>query len=106
MLDLKKKISFFLTSNLNKTKKNNDLFIANWSLSETPINFRKNFLKIITSSKYILICFQEKFESIDNLKYFNSLKLKLSKKFDIKIKKNKFYKGNIFNQTKSLFFFR
>lgn len=100
----KKKNKFFLTSNLNKTKKNNDLFIANWSLSETPINFRKKFFKIIASSKYILICFQEKFENIDNLKYFNSLKSKLSKKFDIKIKKNKFYKGNIFFKQNHYFF--
>ncbi len=92
----KKKNKFFLTSNFNKIQKNNDLFIANWSLSETPISFRKKFFNIIASSKYILICFQEKFENIDNLKFFNSLKIKLSKKFEIKIEKNKFYKGNIF----------
>ncbi len=100
----KKKNKFFLTSNINKIQKNNDLFIANWSLSETPINFRNKFFDIIASSKYILICFQEKFENIDNLKYFNSLKLKLSKKFYIKIKKNKFYKGNIFFKQNHYFF--
>ena len=65
---------FYLTSNLKKSRNNNDLFIANWSLSETPINYRNKFFKVISSSKYILICFQENFENIDNLKYFNLLK--------------------------------
>ena len=91
---------FFLNSNLKSSKEKNDLFIANWSLSETPIQFRNKFFFKITKSKYILICFQEKFENIDNLKYFNDLKKKLKKKFDIKIIKNRFYKGNfVFKQN-------
>ena len=100
----KKKNKFYLTSNINKNIKDCDLFIANWSLSETPINFRRKFIKIISSSKYILICFQEKFEDVNNLKYFNSLKLKLSKKYNIIIEKNKFYKGNIFFKQNHYFF--
>ena len=99
-----KKNKFYLTSNVNENIKNYDLFIANWSLSETPIDFRQKFIKIISSSKYILICFQEKFENIDNLKYFNSLKLKLAKKYNIIIEKNKFYKGNIFFKQNHYFF--
>ena len=93
-----------LTSNLKKSRNNNDLFIANWSLSETPINHRNKFFKVISSSKYILICFQENFENIDNLKYFNMLKKKLSNKFKIIIKKNRFYKGNIFYKQNHYFF--
>ena len=99
-----KKNKYFLISDMNKNIKNNDLFIANWSLSETPIRFRNKFIKNISSSKYILICFQEKFEGINNFKYFNSLKSKLSRKFSIKIKKNKFYKGNIFFKQNHYFF--
>ena len=95
---------FYLTSNLKKSRNNNDLFIANWSLSETPINFRNKFFKVLSSSKYILICFQENFENIDNLKYFNLLKKKLSSKFKIVIKKNRFYKGNIFYKQNHYFF--
>ncbi len=95
---------FYLTSNLKKSRNNNDLFIANWSLSETPINHRNKFFKVISSSKYILICFQENFENIDNLKYFNMLKKKLSNKFKIIIKKNRFYKGNIFYKQNHYFF--
>ena len=95
---------FYLTSNLKKSRNNNDLFIANWSLSETPINYRNKFFKVISSSKYILICFQENFENIDNLKYFNLLKKKLSNKYKIVIKINRFYKGNIFYKQNHYFF--
>merc|ERR1711991_654441 len=90
----------FLSSNFNNLNKKNDLFIANWSLSEVPYDLRKKFYKIISQSKFILICFQEKFEDMNNLKYFENLKNKLTKKYKIKIIKNQFYKGNlIFKQN-------
>ncbi len=94
----------YLSSNIKMTKKQNDLFIANWSLSETPKIFRKKFINHILNSKYILISFQEKFENENNLEYFNNLKLKLSKKFEIIIKKNKFYHGNIFFKQNHYYF--
>ena len=56
-------------------------------MSETPINYRKKFNNIIQNSKYIFISFQQKFENIDNLKYFNDLKNKLKKKYKIIILK-------------------
>lgn len=91
---------FYLTSNINKINNNYDLFIANWSLSEVPLNFRKKIIPTILKSKYILISFQENFEDINNLKYFYKLKSNLSKKFRISIIKNKYYKGNfLFKQT-------
>ena len=101
-----KKNKFHLISNIKKinTRYSNSLFIANWSLSETPINFRKKFIKSIKNSKLILISFQENFENIDNLKYFKNLKKNLEKKFEIKIIKNKFYKGNFFKKQKHFFF--
>ena len=40
-----KKNQFYLTSNLSGKIKSNDLFIANWSLSETQFFLEKNFLK-------------------------------------------------------------
>ena len=64
----------------------------------------EKILSNILKSKYILICFQEKFENINNLKYFDNLKFELSKKFKIIIKKNKFYKGNIFSRQNHYFF--
>ena len=101
-----KKNKFHLISNIKKinTRYSNSLFIANWSLSETPINFRKKFIKSIKNSKLILISFQENFENIDNLKYFKNLKKNLEKKFEIKIIKNEFYKGNFFKKQKHFFF--
>lgn len=99
-----KKYPFFLTSKISKLKKKYDLFIANWSLSETPIHFRKKFLTQINNSKYIFISFQEVFEDIDNIKYFTNLKKILSKKYHINIIKNKFYKGNFLKKQNHYFF--
>ena len=101
-----KKNKIHLISNIKKinTRYSNSLFIANWSLSETPINFRKKFIKSIKNSKLILISFQESFENINNLKYFKNLKKNLEKKFEIKIIKNEFYKGNFFKKQKHFFF--
>ena len=105
-----KKKKFYLLSNLKNNKNyfsNNSskyAFIANWSLSETPIKFRKKFYSLIKNSELILICFQEKFEEINNLKYFKNMKKKLRYNFKLKIIKNEFYKGNIFNHQKHYFF--
>ena len=100
----KKSNNFFLMSNIKNKVIKNDLFIANWSLSETPINFRKKFFPNIFNSKYILIAFQEKFEEINNLKYFNQLKSKMKNKFQIKIFKNKYYRGNFLSKQNHYFF--
>ncbi len=102
-----KRNNFFLSSDLKKTRNfsnNNTLFIANWSISETPIRFRKKFEKIIKNSDYILISFQENFENIDNLKYFKELQKKISYKFQIKISKNKFYRGNLLKRQNHFYF--
>ncbi len=98
-----KKNNFYLTSKLKNRTNKYDLFLANWSLSETPINYRKKFFIKIKNSKYIFISFQEKFENLNNLEYFNSIKKLLSKKFEIKIIKNQFYKGNWFNKQNHYF---
>ena len=103
-----KKNNIILRSNIKNIslyhkKNSNYLFIANWSLSETPLKFRRNFEKIIKESKYILICFQETFEEINNLKYFNLLKKTLHN-FEVRILENNFYKGNFFNKQNHYFF--
>jgi len=67
----------------NKKKK---LFIANWSLSETPIKLRNIILKKIKNFDFILISYQEKFEKINNHKFFSNITKKFgSKKFIFKI---------------------
>ena len=104
-----KKNNFFLSSNLKEIKyvnkdNLNSLFIANWSLSETPIQLRKKFEIIIKNYNYVLISFQENFEDIDNSKYFKKLKKKMSYNFKINIIKNKFYKGNLFKKQNHFYF--
>lgn len=88
---------------LNHQKKKNSLFIANWSLSETPIPFRKKFLKNINNYHYFMIAFQEYFEEINNKKYFNQLRKKLKKNYDLNLIQNQFYEGNIFKKQKHFF---
>ena len=104
-----RKNKFYLISSLKKIQKigkesSKSLFIANWSLSETPYGFRKKFIPLIKSSDVILICFQEKFERMNNLIYFVNLKKKISENFEVKIIKNKFYTGNLINRQKHYFF--
>ena len=47
------------------------LFVATWSLSETPLEFREKMLKKFKPVNY-LICYQHEFEEFDNFKYFES----------------------------------
>jgi hypothetical protein len=73
------------TSDLNKKLKllkNNDknLLIANWSLSEVPLKFRKELFFIFEKIDYQIISYQKKFEKIDNQKYFEKINLYNNKK--------------------------
>lgn len=63
--------NFHFVDQIEKLNNSNpDIFIAMWSLSESPIEVREKFLKSIGKPKYVLIGYQENFESIDNVKYF------------------------------------
>lgn len=80
-LSIKSKSKIFLINDLNDLKEllkkynpKNSLFIANLSLSEVPISFRKNILNYTKNFKCRLISFQKKFEKINNYKYFQNLK--------------------------------
>ena len=86
---------------LNKiTKiKKNYCFIANWSISEFPIKFRKKFLNTINRSKFSIISFQESFENINNLKYFNQTLNKLSNKFIINLQTFDHYNNSPLNKN-------
>lgn len=89
-------------SNLKKfEKKNKDyLFIANWSISEFPLNFRKKFISTILNSKYSLISFQENFEGINNLKFFKKILKKTNNKYFYKIEPLNHYNNALFNNNK------
>lgn len=66
--DLKKKVKL-----LKKNDKN--LLIANWSLSEVPLKFRNELFFIFKKIDNQIISYQEKFEKIDNQKYFEKINL-------------------------------
>lgn len=80
---------------LKKYKNKNSLFLANLSLSEVPIVFRKKILKNINSFNYRLISFQKQFENINNYIYFRNLKKNSMTKFS----KSIIYPINTFNNS-------
>ena len=59
---------------LNPNLEKNDLFIALWSLSETPVEFMKNALSQLDRSNcHLLIAFQHEFHGRKNTEFFDSL---------------------------------
>jgi hypothetical protein len=54
--------------------KGSSLFIATWSYSETPLEFREQFLSFISHFKSHLIAYQDVFEKIDNILFFKHLR--------------------------------
>lgn len=76
------------------------LFIANWSLSEFPYQFRKKFILAIKNAKFSIISFQENFEKIDNKKFFNKLLKQLGDNYVSKVQPFKFYNKALFNNNK------
>tara|TARA_Y100000590_G_C15629002_1_gene980454 strand:+ start:82 stop:1026 length:945 start_codon:yes stop_codon:yes gene_type:complete len=79
--------------------KKNYCFIANWSISEFPIRFRKKFFNTIIRSKYSIISFQENFENINNLKFFNNALVKLRKKFNFNLQTFDHYNNSPLNKN-------
>ena len=71
-----------LLSNLDDLKKQFeltptlDMFIALWSLSESPISVRENIFARMPQPQYWMIGYQEGFDGADNLRYFSELKQK------------------------------
>jgi len=47
------------------------LFIATWSLSETPIDFREEILGLVTGFSRLFIAYQDRFNQIDNRRFFH-----------------------------------
>lgn len=47
-----------------------DLFIANWSLSETPLELRNQFLPLVSSASAYLFGYQHSFGGVDNRRFF------------------------------------
>jgi hypothetical protein len=74
--------TFKFISNIDDNSLNmvggNFLFIATWSMSESPIELRKIiFEKILQSANYIYITFQKDWHDVDNFAYFSTLSSRL-----------------------------
>jgi hypothetical protein len=97
--------NIFLVNNLNILKKTiekiklmpNKIFIANWSLSEVPMNLRNDLNYIFDIFDFQLISFQKHFESINNFDYFSNIKNNNKKKnrvssfLEVEFIKNNYY---------------
>jgi len=82
------------------------LFIANWSLSEMPLKLRSRILKFTFKIPHILISFQDNFENINNLKYFQKIREKLDKKgYKTLVTGLQYYNNAIFNTNKHYYLF-
>ncbi len=47
-----------------------DLFLATWSLSETPVAFRDHILPFVMHARHVLVAYQERFGEADNVAHF------------------------------------
>ena len=71
-VDTKYTDNTIFSSDMNKLNDDNisALFIATWSFSEMPIELREQLLNYMIFD-YCIIAFQEEFDDIDNIDYFN-----------------------------------
>ena len=67
--------------NLLKEKKKKILIIAHWSLSEMPITLRNDLEFLFVNCDYAFVSFQDYFEDISNILYFEELKKKINNNF-------------------------
>ena len=81
-------------------KKNDYIFIANWSISEFPLKFRRQFISAIKNSKYSIISFQENFEGINNQKFFKGILKNLNNNYIYEIQPLKYYNNAFLNENK------
>ena len=52
----------------------NSLFIANWSLTESPLSFRKKIHPFLSKFDNVLIAFKDTFEEVNNIEYIETFK--------------------------------
>ena len=49
----------------------NTIFLATWSISETPLRIRESLLPLASQFHSFLLAFQDRFEEVDNLNFFD-----------------------------------
>jgi len=53
---------------------NNGMFIATWSISESPMGVRDSILPLVSGFELFLIAYQDRFEEVNNADFFNNWK--------------------------------
>lgn len=56
------------------TSARDSLFMATWSISESPISMRDSILPLTSSFQSFLISYQDRFREVDNISFFNNWK--------------------------------
>jgi hypothetical protein len=87
-----------LTSNINEIPdlySKASVFIATWSLSETPIELRKEIAKKLINFEYIFIAFQEHYNNISNIEYFSTLATNMIE-YNCTLEKCNIYSGHFY----------
>ncbi|HVN45795.1 MAG TPA: putative sugar O-methyltransferase [Steroidobacteraceae bacterium] len=71
------------------------LFIATWSLSETPLTVRNEVASVLDGFTYILCAYQRSFGGYDNVQYFEALQKQLPqfawRRFECPVYRGNFY---------------
>lgn len=57
---------------LSNSHAGNSMFIATWSISEAPIEFRNNILPLTADFGAFLIAYQHRFKEVDNITFFRN----------------------------------
>lgn len=60
-------------------QKESKLFIATWSLSETPISVREKILPLVSNFQFFLVGFQNNFGEVNNIDFFANWKSIMNK---------------------------
>ena len=55
---------------INRIQETNKMFIATWSISETPVSIRDKVLPLVSDFQAFLIAYQDKFGEMNNLDFF------------------------------------
>jgi hypothetical protein len=79
----------------NGAGNNRSLFVATWSLSETPLAVRSAVEPVLDSFSYILFAYQREFAGYDNRRYFEALQQRLAT-FDWQHEECPIYRGNYY----------
>jgi hypothetical protein len=77
------------------TEQPSSLFIATWSLSETPLAVRERIAPALAGFGYILCAYQRRFGEHDNVQYFQSLEKALTG-FDWQHAECPIFRGNFY----------